>query len=32
VDEERPSSVKIRERLQRSRFNANDNIAGFIEP
>ena len=29
-----PISVKIRQRLQaaRKRFNANDNIAGFIEP
>jgi GTP cyclohydrolase IA len=34
VDEGTPVSVKIRERLQasRKRFNANDNIADFIEP
>ncbi|MBP8840683.1 MAG: GTP cyclohydrolase I, partial [Giesbergeria sp.] len=33
-DEGTPVSVKIRERLQaaRKRFNANDNIAEFIEP
>ena len=33
-DEGTPVSVKIRERLQaaRRRFNANDNIADFIEP
>ena len=33
-DEGTPVSVKIRERLQaaRKRFNANDNIADFIEP
>ena len=33
-DEGTPVSVKIRERLQaaRRRFNANDNIAEFIEP
>ena len=33
-DEGVPVSVKIRERLQaaRKRFNANDNIAEFIEP
>ena len=34
ADEGTPVSVKIRERLQasRKRFNANDNIADFIEP
>lgn len=34
VDEGTPVSVKIRERLlaARKRFNANDNIADFIEP
>ncbi len=34
TDEGTPVSVKIRERLQasRKRFNANDNIADFIEP
>ena len=34
TDEGTPVSVKIRERLvqARKRFNANDNIAGFIEP
>jgi GTP cyclohydrolase I len=34
TDEGTPVSVKIRERLQaaRKRFNANDNIAEFIEP
>ena len=34
ADEGLPVSVKIRERLQasRKRFNANDNIADFIEP
>jgi GTP cyclohydrolase I len=34
VDEGTPVSVKIRERLQkqRTRFHANDNISGFIEP
>ena len=34
VDEGTPVSVKIRERLARAkkRFNANDNIAEFIEP
>ena len=34
ADEGTPVSVKIRERLQaaRQRFNANDNIAQFIEP
>jgi GTP cyclohydrolase I len=34
TDEGVPVSVKIRERLAlaRKRFNANDNIAGFIEP
>jgi GTP cyclohydrolase I len=34
IDEGTPVSVKIRERLQaaRHRFNANDNIAEFIEP
>ncbi|HOB68123.1 GTP cyclohydrolase I [Ottowia sp.] len=34
TDEGTPVSVKIRERLQaaRRRFNANDNIADFIEP
>ena len=34
ADEGTPVSVKIRERLQaaRRRFNANDNIAEFIEP
>ena len=34
LDEGTPVSVKIRERLQaaRKRFNANDNIAEFIEP
>ncbi|OYQ39389.1 GTP cyclohydrolase [Rhodoferax sp. TH121] len=34
ADEGTPVSVKIRERLQasRKRFNANDNIAPFIEP
>ncbi len=34
ADEGTPVSVKIRERLQaaRKRFNANDNIAEFIEP
>jgi GTP cyclohydrolase I len=34
ADEGTPVSVKIRERLQkqRTRFHANDNIAGFIEP
>jgi len=34
ADEGVPMSVKIRERLQqaRRRFNANDNIADFIEP
>ena len=34
VDEGTPVSVKIRERLQaaKKRFNANDNIAEFIEP
>ena len=34
ADEGTPISVKIRERLQasRKRFNANDNIADFIEP
>ena len=34
ADEGTPVSVKIRERLQaaRRRFNANDNIADFIEP
>jgi GTP cyclohydrolase IA len=34
ADEGTPVSVKIRERLQaaRKRFNANDNIAAFIEP
>jgi GTP cyclohydrolase IA len=34
ADEGIPVSVKIRERLQasRKRFNANDNIADFIEP
>ena len=33
-DEGTPVSVKIRERLQaaRKRFNANDNIAEFIDP
>src|SRR3954451_4172725 len=33
-DEGTPVSVKIRERLQaaRRRFNANDNIAEFIQP
>ena len=33
-DEGAPVSVKIRERLlaARKRFNANDNIADFIEP
>ena len=34
TDEGTPVSVKIRERLlaSRKRFNANDNIAPFIEP
>lgn len=34
IEEGTPVSVKIRERLQaaRKRFNANDNIAEFIEP
>src|SRR3990167_6234470 len=34
TDEGTPVSVKIRERLlaARKRFNANDNIADFIEP
>ena len=34
ADEGTPVSVKIRERLvaARKRFNANDNIAEFIEP
>jgi GTP cyclohydrolase I len=34
ADEGTPVSVKIRERLkqQRTRFHANDNISGFIEP
>ena len=34
ADEGTPVSVKIRERLQaaRKRFNANDNIAQFVEP
>ena len=34
IDEGTPVSVKIRERLKaaRKRFNANDNIADFIEP
>jgi len=34
ADEGVPVSVKIRERLKQAgqRFNANDNIAGFIEP
>jgi len=34
IDEGTPVSVKIRERIQaaRKRFNANDNIADFIEP
>ena len=34
ADEGTPVSVKIRERIQasRKRFNANDNIAQFIEP
>ena len=34
ADEGTPVSVKIRERLQaaRRRFNANDNIADYIEP
>ncbi|MDP3755709.1 GTP cyclohydrolase I, partial [Polaromonas sp.] len=34
VDEGTPVSVKIRERLAlaKKRFNANDNIAAFIEP
>ena len=34
TDEGTPVSVKIRERIQaaRKRFNANDNIADFIEP
>ena len=34
VDESTPVSVKIRERLRaaRKRFNANDNIADFIQP
>ena len=34
VDEEIPVSVKIRERIvaARKRFNANDNIAQFVEP
>ena len=34
ADEGVPVSVKIRERLKaaRKRFNANDNIADFIEP
>ena len=34
TDEGTPVSVKIRERLAlaRKRFNANDNIAEFIEP
>jgi len=34
VDEGTPVSVKIRERIRaaRKRFNANDNIAAFIEP
>jgi len=34
ADEGVPGSVKIRERLKQAgqRFNANDNIAGFIEP
>ena len=34
TDEGTPVSVKIRERLNlaRKRFNANDNIAEFIEP
>ena len=34
ADEGTPVSVKIRERLMaaRKRFNANDNIADFIEP
>jgi GTP cyclohydrolase I len=34
IDEGTPVSVKIRERIQaaRKRYNANDNIADFIEP
>ena len=34
LDEGTPVSVKIRERIQaaRKRFNANDNIADFIQP
>jgi hypothetical protein len=34
IDEGTPVSVKIRERIKaaRKRFNANDNIADFIEP
>jgi hypothetical protein len=34
IDEGTPVSVKIRERIKaaRKRFNANDNIAEFIEP
>ena len=34
IDQGTPVSVKIRERLSnaKKRFNANDNIARFIEP
>ncbi|HWS04728.1 MAG TPA: GTP cyclohydrolase I, partial [Burkholderiaceae bacterium] len=34
IDEGTPVSVKIRERIKaaRKRFNANDNIADFIQP
>ena len=34
VDEGTPVSVKIRERIvaARKRFNANDNIAQFVQP